>query len=89
MRAAGQQMGFYIIYLYTPPATDANAFSSITGMCVHGGIIFHSTLHSQAMQSLQTKQLYCGGEHPGFFFLLVFFFVTGLLQKNAPACAEY
>lgn len=59
-------------------------------VCVSaGGIIFHSTLHTQAVQSLQTKRLYCGGEHPVLFCFLGGFFVAGLLQKNAPACAEY
>lgn len=60
VRAAGQQMGFYTIYLYTPPATDAHAFPSITGMCVRWGnyIPQYTTYPGCAISANQTALLW-------------------------------
>lgn len=60
-----QNRGFYIIYLYGPPGTDANVLT--TGVCA-GRFIFHTALYAPVPFTLcKPKQLDCGTLNKTFF----------------------
>lgn len=50
-------------YLYAPPASKPVISLPVQDR-VSTGITFPCVLHSQTLSSLQTKRLYCNGEHP-------------------------